>query len=119
VETDPQWLATGRGPGSDGVMIGGNSGYQAVNLALHLGARRVVLLGYDMGASADGRRHWFGDHPHGLNNPGPRNFAAWIEGFRRLAPALEAIGLEVVNASRRTALDCFRQAPLEEVLAWA
>lgn len=118
METDPHWLATGRQAGSDGVMHGGNSGYQALNLALHLGARRIVLLGYDMGVGEDGRLHWFGRHPSGLNNPKPEHFATWAKAFGALAPALADLGVEVVNCSRRTALDCFRRAPLEEVLAW-
>jgi hypothetical protein len=99
-------------------MVGGNSGYQAMNLALHLGAARIVLLGYDMAPADDGRLHWFGAHPAGLANPDGVNFATWPKAFDRLAPALADLGVEVVNCSRRTALGCFARAPLEEVLAW-
>jgi len=33
-----------------------------VNLAVQLGAARILLLGYDMRA-VDGKTHWFGEHP--------------------------------------------------------
>lgn len=118
VETDPHWIATGRQPGPNGVMHGGNSGYQAVNVAKHLGGRRIVLLAYDMGAGEDGQVHWFGSHPPGLNNPRPEHFDTWAKAFARLAPVMADLGVEVVNCSRRTALDCFPRVPLEEVLAW-
>jgi hypothetical protein len=44
------------------IIGGGNSGYQAIGLSLHLGATRVILLGYDMTWTA-GKAHWFGMHP--------------------------------------------------------
>lgn len=117
LETDPRYVAIGKQRGDDGVAHGGNSGYQAVNLAYHLGAARIVLLGYDMGVGEDGALHWFGRHPVGLNNPTERALARWALAFNGLAPALAAEGVEVVNCSRRTALTCFPRAELEEVLA--
>lgn len=42
-------------------LAGFDSGYQSINLALHLGCSRVVLLGYDMGF-VDGQSHWHEDH---------------------------------------------------------
>lgn len=33
-----------------------------------------------------------------------------------LASDLEADGVEVINASRQTALECFQRRPLEEIL---
>jgi hypothetical protein len=47
------------------VRTGGHSGYTAINLAVHLGATRIVLLGYDMMASPQGAHHFFGAHPDG------------------------------------------------------
>lgn len=41
---------------------GGNSGYQAINLALLLGARKIYLLGFDCKADDPASSHWFGDH---------------------------------------------------------
>lgn len=96
------------------LVTGGNSGYQAIHLATHFGAKRIVLLGFDMQLGKDKRRHWFGNHPGSLNATG--NFPAWIRAFNKLAPTLEKAGVEVVNCSTATALTCFPRAKLEDTL---
>jgi hypothetical protein len=48
---------------------GGNSGFQALNLALQFGARRVILVGFDLNLA--GGVHWHGRTPR-LNNPTAR-----------------------------------------------
>jgi hypothetical protein len=95
---------------------GANGGYQAINLAVLFGAKRLILLGYDMGISDDGRRHWFGDHPTGLNNPQDRDFARWRANFETMLPDLDRAGVQVINASRQTRLECFDRVPLERAL---
>jgi len=95
-----------------GLRTGINSGYQAINLAVHLGASRIILLGYDMGP--DGTRdHWFGEHPDGQPSPYPQ----MREYFETLVEPLQAIGVTVINCSRRTALTAFPCVPLEQELA--
>lgn len=102
------------GMGRGGVIHGGgNSGYQALQLAVLRGARRVLMLGFDC-QHTGGLRHWHGDHPAGLNNAGPVDF--WRAAFPALADDLAAAGIEVLNASRETALDCFRRVDLADVL---
>lgn len=97
------------------VHTGTNSGYQAINLAFHLGARRIVLLGYDMQRTG-GRSHWHGDHVgKGLHNG--MNFELALQAIPRLAIDLQSEGVEVVNCSRQTAIKSFRRAAIREVLA--
>jgi len=91
----------------DCLRAGRNSGYQAINLAVHLGAARIVLLGYDMQGG-----HFFGHHPDQSGPP----FALCLKRFQTLVKPLAAIGVEIVNCSRRTALTCFPCRPLEEAL---
>lgn len=102
LETEPTGLKTGR-----------NGGYQAINLAVHLGAVRVLLLGYDMGPDATGRTHWFGDHPQRIESP----YATFLAKFERMVTPLSQLGIEVFNCSRRTALTVFPCRSLDEVLA--
>ena len=97
------------------VRTGGNGGYQALNLAVILGYKNIVLLGYDMQPGEKGELHWHPDH-EGLNNPNPKRLEAWREAFNRAAPIIARMGVAVVNATRRTALTCFPQANLEQVL---
>jgi hypothetical protein len=102
----------------DAIRTGRNSGYQALHLAAHFGARRIILLGYDMQATG-GETHFHGYHARPMNNPGPGNFARWREHFAELAPELEKRGMEVINCTRETALTCFRRMSLEDVLCSA
>lgn len=90
-----------------------NSGACALAVAMSVGAKRVVLLGYDA-ALDHGRTHWHGDHPAGLENAG--TVSLWPDHFRVLAKRAERKGIEVLNASRRTALTCFPRVELEAVL---
>lgn len=53
---------------------GGNSGYQAVNLALQRGVAEMILVGFTMMA-INGKKHWHPDHRG--NNPTPDQLAVW------------------------------------------
>ncbi len=89
-----------------------NSGAQAVQVAAHAGAARILLLGFDMHGE-----HWHEPHPKGFGNPSPDRFAMWIATFKGLALALKRIGIDVVNCTEGSALDCCRRMSLEEALA--
>lgn len=94
---------------------GCNSGFQAVNLAALAGARRIILLGFDMGNSPSGRKHFFGDHDGATLNVASA-FHLFIRAFNAAAPVYAQRGIEIVNASRATALSCFPRQPLERLL---
>lgn len=97
----------------DGIYHGSNSGYQAIGLSYLWGAERVLLLGYDC-QYADGKRHWFGDHPKGLNNATGTD--AWRRHFERIAEDCKKVGFDVVNCSRSTAIKGFRRSTIEAEL---
>ncbi len=91
LETDPHYLSTG-----------GHGGWQAINLAVHLGAASLILLGYDMQpdpSNAD-RHHFFGEHP---NNTHVR-YSQWLPLYDDLPRQLAAVSVTVVNATRSTAI---------------
>ncbi len=98
-----------------GLRTGRNSGYQAINLAVHLGARRVLLLGYDMQQESAARSHWFGQHPIQIRATSP--YASFLAMFETIVDPLRELGIEVVNCSRQTALTVFPQQPITEALA--
>lgn len=100
-----------RKPGT--INQGQNSGYQALGLTYLAGASKAILLGYDM-SNWKQLNHWHPDHPRGMHSfP---QYAVWLNNFARLAKDLQDSGLEVVNATRRTALKCFRCVRLEDEL---
>jgi hypothetical protein len=101
---------------SDVILIqrSGNRGYAAVHIALHTGAARVLLLGFDMHG-----KHWFGSHsrraPNNrlLTDPSPHSFALWCERFNDLRGAA---GADIVNCTPGSALKAFRFSRLEDEL---
>ncbi len=90
---------------------GGNSAFQAMNLVLRWGASRIILTGVDCGGE-----HWHGAHEGGLRNPQNNTFDKWIKAFGNAARDLKARGIEVVNCSRQTALECFPRMTIDEAL---
>ncbi len=104
LERDPGGLKTGR-----------NSGYQAINLAVHLvGAvrgSRLVLLGFDMQA-AHGQHHFAG-----APWPSRPTYESFLPMFRFLVEPLDALGITIVNASRVSRIPDFPKRTLVEALA--
>lgn len=94
---------------------GGNSGFQALNLVLQWGARRVLLIGFDLNDHYG--LHWYGrNEGQGRTNPGEWNFQRWRKAFASAAQQLHGTGIEVLNASEFTSLTCFPKVTLEQAL---
>jgi hypothetical protein len=94
---------------------GGNSGFQAVNLALQFGATRMVLVGFDM--RRDRGLHWHGPHRIGLNNPSERNLIRWRAALESAAAQLPGFGVRTFNASKVSTLTGFPKVSLAKALA--
>lgn len=95
---------------------GGNSGFQAINIAAQFGATRILLIGFDM-HGANGV-HWYGRNVgRNMNNPLDHNYVHWRTAFDKQAKVLAAMGIEVVNASPDSALVCFEHKTIEHTLA--
>lgn len=97
---------------------GSHSGYQAINLAHHFGARRILLVGYDMHGT-----HFFGKHPEfvadkrtGLRNTAPETFEAFLERYRELSAAANKTGLQIVNCTPASAIKFFPMMSLDQAL---
>lgn len=103
LEQSPEGLKTGR-----------NSGAAAINLAVHLGASRILLLGYDMNTGPNGQAHFFGQHPPGLQTHAP--YQVFRRMFEAMVAPLRALGIEVINCTERSSLECFPKRQLREVL---
>lgn len=101
----------GLDPNPSALRHGYNGSCQAVNLAVHFGAKRIVLLGVDM-QPLDGKEHWHGDHPSRSRSP----YKLFLKQFAKLVNPLTDMGVEVINCSPRSALECFPKQPLREAL---
>lgn len=109
-----QSIATGISTVPGTIRTGSNSGYQAINLAVQLGAKRILLLGFDMKKGPGGAEHWHGRHPEGCINSSP--YPEFIKKFATAVPDLQRLGVEVINCTPGSALECFPRANLEAVL---
>lgn len=96
----------------DGLATGRNGGYQAINLAVHLGAKRILLLGFDMKAQGD-RMHWHKEH----EIPTPKTVCKrWLDLFNTISDPLKAQGVEVINCTPGSALKVFPKRELGYVI---
>ena len=89
----------------------GNSGAGCISMAAQGNAARIILLGFDA-KHTNGLAHWHGNHPAGLGNAGMTD--KWLDKFKELSHDLSHI--DIINASRDTAITCFPRARLEDLL---
>jgi sugar phosphate isomerase/epimerase len=90
---------TGFDPDPRRVRTGGNSGYQAVHIAAHAGAARVLLCGFNMGGD-----HWHPEHAAPLRETPREIYATWIQRLEGLADTLKLRGIEVLNCTPDSAI---------------
>lgn len=96
------------------VATNGNSGAAAISFAALAGAKRILLLGFDMRLGDNGERHWHPDHPAPCTQAQP--FADWLYKFDAIAAEAGRQGIEIVNCTPDSALTTFPMMSLEEVL---
>jgi hypothetical protein len=89
---------------------GGHSGFQAINLSVQFGAKRILLVGFDM---VGGRRL---AHEQGVAKQMSSRVAEWRKDMDAAAPQFERLGVEVINCSSVSALTAYRKARLEDVM---
>lgn len=99
---------------SNMLATGSNGGYQAVNLAVLAGAKRILLLGYDMKADARGRTNWHREHRRITPF---QHYEVFRREFDKLPPYLARLGVEVTNCTPDSALRVFPRSTIEHALA--
>jgi len=92
------------------IHFGSNSGYQLLNIAFLMGCSKFLLVGYNM-QPVKNKRHFFGDHPKGLNNSSPYN--RFIQAYKTISPEIASL---IVNCTTDSALTFFEYEPLEKAL---
>ncbi len=92
------------------ICYGKHSGFQAIGLAAVHGHKDIWLLGYDLGFEPGTPKHFFGEHPRGVDRPS--QYGDWIEHFNRAAPLIAEAGIKIINMTRKTALECFERGSL-------
>lgn len=99
---DPRYLVTGR-----------NSGFQSLNLAVLAGAKRIILVGFDGKPGIDGHDHFHGGHPRQTPEA---VYPLYRSAMVAASAALRNVGVEVLNCTPGSAIDCFPRVDLEDSL---
>ena len=89
-----------------------NSGASAVNLAVHLGIKKVILVGFDM-HRIEGKPNWHKGHPRQANKD---PYDKYLKNFATVRKDLEEIGITCINATPGSALKSFPVMTLEEAI---
>lgn len=100
----------------DFVANGGNSAFQAANLAARWGAWKVILLGVDcIGPNRhfNGGKHTFPGAP----DQSKGTIDDWLKAWRQAADQFRGAGVDVINASPASALVGYRKLTIREALA--
>lgn len=93
-----------------------SSGSSAINLAVHLGAKRIVLLGFDMKSNDRGEDNWHDLHKVKAHyNSYPR----FLEAFPLIRKDAVDLGVEIINSTMCSLIpeDIFPKIPLEEIVS--
>lgn len=94
----------------------GNSGAAAINLAVHTGAKRIFLLGFDM-ELINSQQHWHNEYR--ANKKGKFTtlpFNMHLKSFPDIAKDAEEMGVEIINVSPESKINVFPKVSLKEVL---
>jgi len=91
-----------------------HSGGSAINIAVHFGVKRIILLGFDMCRAKDGTGHWHDSH----GTKGKKNipFKLHLRGFERIAIEAKALGVEIINANLRSKIKQFPKVSVKDLL---
>jgi len=113
-----------------------NSGGSAIDLAHHLGATRIFILGLDMYSFNDGRVHWHTGYPDKSKTPNffqtkrgkkcPKNipdkekseylFKKQSVGWGRVATDAKKLGIEIINVNPKSNINAFLKMSLSDVM---
>ncbi len=91
-----------------------SSGAAAINLAVLFGAKKIILLGFDM--HTKGPLHWHGSYPTRGGAALERTFTRHMKGFSGMNKAAKKMGVTILNANPDSAIEEFTKVDLNEVL---
>ncbi|MFA7279810.1 MAG: hypothetical protein WC100_06920 [Sterolibacterium sp.] len=102
-------------PRSGNVRQGRTSGHTAICLAISMGAKEVILLGYDMRVADDGREHHHNEYA-GQNRQLEVYKRDFLPAFAHWNEQALGDGVRILNATPGSAIEEFEMVSLDEVL---
>lgn len=90
-----------------------NSGSAAIDLAVHFGAKRIILLGFDMKLDGANNQHWHKYYTSNLQSI-QATMKMHLKSFPVLAEDLKG-RVEIINASPDSAIDSFPKMAFKDI----
>jgi len=92
----------------------GHSGGSAINLAVHFGVNRIILLGFDMSLDGDKNQHWHKFYPT-KNKMSPLSvMQRHMKGYPTISTDLKG-KVEVINCSPNSAITVFPKLNFKDI----
>jgi len=91
-----------------------NSGSAAINLAVHFGAKRIILLGFDMQLDANNNQHWHKMYASPLKTV-QFTMGKHLMGFPQMKADLDKMHIEVLNANPDSKITSFRKLNFKDI----
>ena len=98
----------GAGISKTKIMFSASSGGSSINVAYKLGAKRVILLGFDMRYVGNESNWWDYSEFQEPRKIRRKPYDAFINPFNKIKKDAEVLGLEILNATPDSALDMFK-----------
>ena len=92
-----------------------NSGAAAINLAMYLGCKRIILIGFDMN-TLNNKSHFHGAYKPRTAGTLQDNFNRHKKGFEFIAREAIEMGVEIINANPGSGLECFPKMTVMQAL---
>jgi hypothetical protein len=92
-----------------------NTGGAAINLAGIVGAKRVLLVGFDGKAGGEEGNNWHDDYPEKLPDP-KGTYSIYKSPMKKLYDAATRDGVEVINCTPNSGYNFIPYKPIEEFL---
>lgn len=96
-----------------------NSGAAAISVAANAGAKRIILVGFDMSLSADNKnQHWHNMYKNNNKIPEQKKlpFHRHLIGFAQIASDAKKRNIEIINASPNSKITQFKKRTVKELL---
>jgi hypothetical protein len=98
---------------SNAVRYNSNGGACAINAALHFGAARIFLIGFDMQVKS-GKHNWHDKHQ--ATSKDDIYSTRFLGSFDQIKKDADVLGLEIINVTPDSALEVFEKGTLEDFI---
>lgn len=105
IETDSQCVAWNR-----------CSGGSAINFAYHLGAKKIILIAFDMERDSEGQNNWHNEHKAKIDFDIYNPYPGFLKAFRQIAVEAAPLQLKIIDTSLEGKLNCFPKVKLEDCI---